>query len=105
MVPRKVKGSDSDGIRKLLERELGSDSEVSDIFSDERSIHESISDSEATSAEEESGESDNELIVPPPAKKQSLITPSDWKWVKSENNPVVYQFSGDSGVCNEIKNQ
>ncbi|KAJ9597082.1 hypothetical protein L9F63_027028 [Diploptera punctata] len=52
-------GEENSGVKFLKDKDLF----LSVVLCDERSIHESISDSEATSAEEESGESDNELIA------------------------------------------
>jgi hypothetical protein len=33
------------------------------------------------------------------------VKQSDWKWEKTYNNPIIYDFCGNSGVCEEIMNK
>jgi hypothetical protein len=87
------------------------DSDNDDIyFSDNESeSEESSSDSVSESSADSSEESDDNNDEAPGSSKRLGITTqkkqSDWNWTKTDNNPVIYPFIADSGVCEHLLNK
>jgi hypothetical protein len=64
---------------------------------------EESSDSENETSEKSSVESDDD--APGPSKRVRTTThkkQSDWNWPQTDNNPVIYPFSNNSGVSKNL---
>jgi hypothetical protein len=43
--------------------------------------------------------------APGPSKRVRTMTQkkqSDWKWTKTDNNPLIYAFTENSGICDDL---
>jgi hypothetical protein len=93
-----------EGLKTLVNSVLESDCGSTDLSDYETESEEDVSD-----YSEDSGESNNENIEiddrPGPSKRVRSVKQSDWKWEKTYNNPIIYDFCGNNGVCEEILNK
>jgi hypothetical protein len=110
MASNKLRGTDSDGIKSLLDSVLGSDSEESDLSGAESDDVQACSVSEDESSDDrsvQSGDNADAEPVPVPAKRTKRVTrtDSDWKWTKNDNTPIIYPFSENSGVCQQLSSK
>jgi hypothetical protein len=101
-------GDNEEGLRKLIDSVLDSDND-SDFSDNESESEESYSDSVSESSADSSEESDdNNDDAPGPSKRVHTTMQkkqSDWNWTKTDNNPVIYPFISDSGVCEDLLNE
>jgi hypothetical protein len=106
MAARKCSSDNEEGLRNLVESVLDSDNECSIFSEDETESEESSSGSDNESSEENSQESDEKNDDAPGPSKcvQTMMQKkqSDWKWTKTDNNPVMYPFTENSGICNDL---
>lgn len=105
MAAKRCRGCNAEGLRKLLD----SDNDDSDFSDNESESEESCGDSVSESSAHSSEESDKNYDDAPGSSKRLRITTqkkqSDWNWTKTDNNPVIYPFIGDSGVCEHLLNK
>jgi hypothetical protein len=89
-------------LRNLVENVLDSDNEYSDFSEDETESEVSSIGSDIESSEESYEKNDD---APGPSKRVRTTTQkkqSDWKWTKTDNNPPVYPFTENSGICDDL---
>jgi hypothetical protein len=61
-----------------------------------------------SSADSSEESDDNNDDAPGPSKRLRITMQkkqSDWNWTKTDNNPVIYPFIGNSGVCERLLNK
>jgi hypothetical protein len=104
MAAKRYLADDEEGLRKLIHNVLDSNSESCDFFEDETESGKGNSDNSNESSDE-----NNEIDSEPGPSKHVLIMPnkkqSGWKWGKTDNNPIIYEFSENSGVYDELLNK
>jgi hypothetical protein len=90
----------------MVVRKCSGVNECSDFSEDETESEVSSSGSDNESSKEKSEESDGKNDdAPGPSKHvQTMmqVKQSDWKWTKTDNNPVIYPFTKNSGMCDDL---
>jgi hypothetical protein len=89
-------------LRNRVESVLDRDNECSDFYEDETESEVSSIGSDDESSEEDSDENDD---APGPSKCVRTTTQrkqSDWKWTKTGNNPLIYPFTENGGICDDL---
>jgi hypothetical protein len=90
-------------LRNLVESVLDSDNECRDFSEDETESEVSSIGSDDESSEEDSDEKN--VDVPGPSKRARTTTQkkqSYWKWTKTDNSPLIYPFTENSGICDDL---
>jgi hypothetical protein len=105
MAEIKCSNDNEEGLRNLVESVLDSDNECSDFCKDETESEESSSGNDDESSEENREESDEKDDDANPSKCVRTTMQkeySDWKWTKTDNNPLIYHFTENSRVCDDL---
>jgi hypothetical protein len=90
-------------LRNLAESVFDSDNECGDFSEDETESEVSSIGSDDESSKEDSDEKYDD--APGPSICVQTMTQkkqSDWKWTKTDNNPLIYPFIKNSGICDDL---
>lgn len=106
MAEKRLRVDKEEVLRKFIISVFDSDNECNDFSGDESRSEENSRDSCSESRDEISEESgDNNGDAPGPSKRVRNTTQSDWNWTKIENNRIIYPFTENSGVCEDVLNK
>jgi hypothetical protein len=90
-----------EGLRKLIHSVLDSNSESSNFSKDETEPEKGNSDNNNQSSAQSSDKNNETDDKPGPLKCIRIMLhkkQSNWKWEKTDNHPIIYEFNKNSGV-------
>jgi hypothetical protein len=90
-------------LRNRVESVLDRDNECNDFSDNETGSEVSSVGSNDESSEEDSDEKNDD--APGPSKRVQTTTQkkhSDWTWTKTDNNPLIWPFTENSGICDDL---
>jgi hypothetical protein len=102
MAARHCSVDNQERLRNLIESVLESDYECSDSSEDETGCEQSSGESDDVSGVESDMKDDD--IPGPSTRVRTTVQKKqfEWKWTKTANNPVIYPFTENSGICNDL---
>jgi hypothetical protein len=90
-------------LKNRVESVLDRDNECSDFSEDEtESQVSSIGNDDESSDEDNDGKNDDVLGPSKRVRTTTQKKQSDWKWIKTDNNPFIYPFIENSGICDDL---